>query len=134
MIGNPGETEKSINETIDLIRIVKPDKIRTNLTTIYPATDLYEMSKQMGLITEGYWLTEMAAPIYTAENSIEQLKKWENKITLSYYLQRRKLLRIFEMIAYRKIFKKLREIIRLLGPRIDEQMEKVDHILHRTKA
>ena len=40
MVGNPGESEQSIDETIELLRIIKPDKIRTTLTMVYPATDL----------------------------------------------------------------------------------------------
>ena len=132
MIGNPNEAERSVNETIELLQIIKPDKIRTNLTMIYPATDLYEVCKQKGLINDEYWLTEKAAPINTAENSVKQLKKWESKISFSYYLQRRKLLRLFEVILYRMIFKNFAEMVRHLGPRIDERMEKIDHMLHRT--
>ena len=132
MIGNPNETEQSINETVELIRLVKPDKIRTNLTMVYPGTDLYERCKQMRFIDDNYWLTEMAAPVFTAEKSIKQLEKWESKIVFSYYLQRKQVLRLFEMMTYRKIFKNFREMMRLFGVGIDEWMEKIDHTLHRT--
>jgi radical SAM superfamily enzyme YgiQ (UPF0313 family) len=132
MIGNPNETEQSINETVELIRLVKPDKIRTNLTMVYPGTDLYERCKLMRFIDDNYWLTEMAAPVFTAEKSIKQLEKWESKIVFSYYLQRKQVLRLFEMMTYRKIFKNFREMMRLFGVGIDEWMEKIDHTLHRT--
>ena len=47
---------------------------------VYPATDLYEFCKQKGFISDEYWLSDKAAPIFTVENSVNQLKKWENKI------------------------------------------------------
>lgn len=131
MIGNPDESERSINETIELLRIIKPDKIRTTLTMVYPATDLYRIYKQSGLINDEYWLTQKAAPIYTAENSVKQLMKWESQVSFSYYLQKRKLLRLFEIILYRALFRNFREILCHLGPRVDERMDKIDHMLHR---
>src|SRR3972149_7563295 len=132
MIGNPHESDRSIDETIELLRIVKPDKIRTTLTMVYPATDLYGICKEKGLIDDEYWLTEKAAPIYTAENSVSQLQKWESRIVFSYYMQRRKIIKLFKIIFYRAVFKNLREIARRLGPSVDERMEKIDHMLHST--
>ena len=134
MIGNPNETEKSINETIELIRLVKPDKIRTTLTMIYPATELYEVCKKKGIIDDDYWLTDKAAPIYTAENDIKQLKKWENKIVFSYLLQNRKVSKLFVMILYRTLFTRTREILKVLAPKADIYLERIDHILHSSQA
>ena len=131
MVGNPNESEVSINETVELIRVIKPDKIRTTLTMVYPATDLYQTCKKIGFINDSYWLTEKAAPIYTAEKSIKQLKKWERRITFAYYLQRKQLIKIFQMLVYRTIFSNIREIARRANPRIDEYMEKLDHMLHQ---
>ena len=131
MIGNPGESDQSIGETIELLRIVRPDKIRTTLTMIYPATDLYLKCKERGLINDEYWLTDKAAPVYTAENDIKQLKKWERKIIVSYFLQNRKLVKLLEMMLYRTIFNPIREMIRRVSPKIDKQVEKLDHFLHR---
>lgn len=130
MVGNPRETDQSISETIELLRLIKPDKIRTTLTMVYPATDLYQICKQKGFIDDAYWLTEKAAPVYTLENSINKLKKWETRIIFSYYLQKRKTFRVFETIIYRAVFKNFRELIRRLSARLDVQMEKVDHLLH----
>ena len=132
MVGNSGETEHTINETIKLLRIVKPDKIRTTLTLVYPATELYEECKQKSLINDDYWLTDKAAPIYTAENDVKQLKKWESKIVFSYYLQRRKLSRVLAIIFYRMIFTRFREVLSRLAPRLDQRLEKIDHIIHRS--
>jgi anaerobic magnesium-protoporphyrin IX monomethyl ester cyclase len=130
MIGNPHESDQSIDETIELLRIVKPDKIRTTLTMVYPATDLYEICKEKGLINDEYWLTEKAAQIFTAENTVRQLRKWESRVSFSYYMQRRKILRLFEIMLYRMIFRNLRELTRQIIPKVDKYMEKIDHVLH----
>ena len=130
MIGNPSETDQSINETIELLRTIKPDKIRTTLAMIYPATDLYELCKERGLISDDYWLSAKAAPVYIAEHSVQQLKKWESKIIFSYYMEKRKLLRLLEIILYRSLFRNFRELMRQIIPRVDESMEKIDHMLH----
>jgi radical SAM superfamily enzyme YgiQ (UPF0313 family) len=130
MIGNPNESSQSIDETIELLRITRPDKIRTTLTKVYPATELYRIATQKGLVDDEYWLTEKAGPIYTAENSLNQLKEWEAKIVLSYYSQRGKVVKLFEIMLYRILFKNFREMIRHLNKKMDGLMEKLDLILH----
>ena len=131
MVGNPNESENSVDETIRLLRDIKPDKIRTTLTMVYPATDLYQACKKVGFITDSYWLTEKAAPVYTVERNITQLKKWERKLIFAYYLQKKKFLKLFEMLFYRVLFSNIREIIRRASPTIDRYMDKLDHVLHR---
>jgi radical SAM superfamily enzyme YgiQ (UPF0313 family) len=131
MIGNPGETEASINETIELIRRIKPDKIRTTLTLVYPATGLYEICLKNGFISDVYWLGKDAAPVFTVENSVEQLKQWESKVSFAYYLQKRMVFRLFSVIFYRWIFRNFRELSRRLFPNSDFLLEKIDHVLHQ---
>ena len=36
------------DQTIEIVRTVNPDKIRTNLTVIYPGTELYDECKEKG--------------------------------------------------------------------------------------
>jgi radical SAM superfamily enzyme YgiQ (UPF0313 family) len=132
MIGNLNESDKTINETIDLVRTIAPDKIRTTLTRVYPATDLYEFCKQKGFINDSYWLNDKAAPIFTFENNINQLKKWENKVNFAYYLQKKKVLRIYEILFYRNLFRNLREMTKFFFPKTDKYLEKIDHMLHST--
>lgn len=132
MVGNPGETEDSVNETIKLLRIIKPDKIRTTLTQVYPATGLYELCLKRGFINDDYWLSQKAAPVYVVENSVGQLKKWESKISFAYYMQEKKVLRLYEIIFYRYLFKNLREMLCKLLPATDFALERIDHFLHQT--
>jgi radical SAM superfamily enzyme YgiQ (UPF0313 family) len=85
MIGNPNESEKTINETIKLIRRINPDFIETHITSILPGTPLYELAKQKGLVNDEYWLTSKPGPPYTAELSLDMLKWFEFKILLNFW-------------------------------------------------
>ncbi len=80
MVGNPGETNETIRETINLIKIIKPNRIVISRTMLFPGTDLYKLAKEQGFICDDYWLTPKPQPYYTFENSIKTLKKWEFQI------------------------------------------------------
>jgi anaerobic magnesium-protoporphyrin IX monomethyl ester cyclase len=45
MIGSPGETEKTIEDTIRFSKEIKPTYASFNITTIYPGTEMWEMYK-----------------------------------------------------------------------------------------
>ena len=80
MVGNPGETRETIKETIDLLRIINPKFMAVSITTIYPGSDLYELAKSQGFISDDYWLTDKFPPYYTHEHSLKQLDKWSFKV------------------------------------------------------
>lgn len=85
ILGFPDESEKTINETINLIkRIIQVSKKPLILTAarvleIYPGTRLYELSKKKGMINDSYWLTNPNTPLYL-EKTTRWLKKQRNKI------------------------------------------------------
>lgn len=89
IVGYPGESNKTIDETIKTMDKLRLYGLGTNLITVYPATPLYELAKRQGFIEDDYWLTEKACPIYTVDNGVETLKKWQNKIQLHYYFKKR---------------------------------------------
>jgi len=81
MVGNPGETWDTINDSIKAIKASRPDSLTINPVQVYPQTELYELAKQGGLVGDSYWLDESrAAPIFTLENSVEQLKEFEDAL------------------------------------------------------
>lgn len=80
IIGNPGENKQTINETIKLLDIIKPDSISPALPIIFPNTPLYELAMSKGLIDEKYWLTDKPAPIYTGDLSLDQLRAFRLKV------------------------------------------------------
>ncbi len=80
MIGNPSENEKSINETIALLKKIKPDILLPQIAMITPRTYLYEEAKKKGVINDEFWLTDAPFPYYTAERRLETLLRWYRKI------------------------------------------------------
>ncbi len=85
MVGNPDENEKSINETINLLRKIEPDIILPQIAMITPGTKIFDIAKKKGFIDESYWLTDLPFPYYTCERKLKTLLRWYRK--LFYYKQ-----------------------------------------------
>lgn len=74
MIGSPGETKRTIKETVRLMSEIQPDVCIPNPGVwILPNTKIYEMSVRQGIISEQAWLTSDETFIYTGEHSKEAL-------------------------------------------------------------
>ncbi|MBN1526066.1 MAG: cobalamin-dependent protein [Candidatus Omnitrophica bacterium] len=70
IVGNLGETRRTINETIDFLNRTGPDEVGlANGLRILPGTELYEHAKKIGFIDDDFWLTDYHWKIFTAENS-----------------------------------------------------------------
>ena len=83
MVGNPGETEGTIRETIQLMHEIKPHYTNTGgILWILPNTEIYETSKKLGIIDDDYWMNNMETPFFTGEHSLEELKELRNRLTL----------------------------------------------------
>lgn len=83
MVGNPGENKESVEETIQLVKRLELDVSSVAVAEIYPGTQLYEIAKERGFITDDYWLTERTPPFFTVEHSAERLQWWAFLIVLS---------------------------------------------------
>jgi radical SAM superfamily enzyme YgiQ (UPF0313 family) len=87
IVGLPGETLETIKETAKFVQKLQKIKyIYYNdcaVLTVYPGTEVYEIAKAAGKIDDSYWLTDLPTPLYTAENSQEQLFKYK-EILLNY--------------------------------------------------
>lgn len=104
MIGNPGENEHTIRQTINLIKLIKPDSVAVQIVTIYPGTELYGLAKSKGFISDEYWLADKPCPFYTLEHSIETLKKWQDKVLWSSELgMKRRIARQFQLLIDRSL-------------------------------
>lgn len=55
MLGNPSETKEEILETIRFARKIMPDFVHISLTTPFPATELYKLGLERGIIKKDYW-------------------------------------------------------------------------------
>ncbi|MDP2924029.1 MAG: radical SAM protein [Candidatus Omnitrophota bacterium] len=79
MVGNPGETQKTVNDSVALIRKTKPDNVTPYITMVFPGTPLYEMAKSEGYIDDDFWLTDKPAPylcVLEKKYSLSQLRQW----------------------------------------------------------
>jgi len=81
MVGNPGETDGTIRETIDLLYEARPDQIDPSIYQVYPGSATYRELKEVGYIDDDYWLTHDAAPYYIGEHPYSQLRYWQRKIS-----------------------------------------------------
>jgi anaerobic magnesium-protoporphyrin IX monomethyl ester cyclase len=81
MVGNPGETRASIEETKKLMRRIRPDLIVAAKTMVMPATELYERAKSAGLVDADFWLTDVPPPYFTVEHDEAQLNLWVDEVS-----------------------------------------------------
>lgn len=54
MIGVPYETKESINKTIRLNKICRPDYVGVSIFNAFRGTELYDLAKEQGLLKKGY--------------------------------------------------------------------------------
>lgn len=80
IVGAPGETQDTIDDTKRLLLETKPGNVGISYYTIFPGTKLYEDCKELGIIDDDYWLTEKYPPLYTYEKDFPQLKKWGDDV------------------------------------------------------
>lgn len=55
MLGNPGESEETLNKTIDLALRLKPDLVQFNITTPYPGTEMFDWAKENKYLKTENW-------------------------------------------------------------------------------
>jgi radical SAM superfamily enzyme YgiQ (UPF0313 family) len=92
IIGLPGENLNTINETAKFIKKLQKIKYVSyprsfNILFVYPGTEVYEIAKSKGFINDEFWLSDKEIPLYTAEHSYKELKKFEGILldNLSFY-------------------------------------------------
>lgn len=99
MIGNKGETEESIRETIDFAIDLDPDEVQFNITTPYPGTELYNWAKKKGYIRTNNWNQ------YSISNVVMELPDLpKEKLQYYYELAHRKFY-FRPKIIFRRLFK-----------------------------
>ena len=83
MVGNPGENEETIQETITLLNEMKPYNTPSGqILWILPGTEIYELAKSQGVISDDFWVTNHSVLYYTGEHSVEELKALRNQLML----------------------------------------------------
>jgi len=97
-VGLPGETKKTIQETIDFAKELDPDTIQVSIATPYPGTELYEEALQKG------WLMN---PDLVSTSGVQQASLQYKDIT------KEEIFAAVESI-YSKFFFRPRPILRIL--------------------
>jgi radical SAM superfamily enzyme YgiQ (UPF0313 family) len=74
MVGNKGETENTIDETIEMIARIKPfSSIGATLLWLLPGTLAFSEARTNGFIKDDYWLTSDDVPYNLQEYSYKEL-------------------------------------------------------------
>ncbi|MBF0159556.1 MAG: B12-binding domain-containing radical SAM protein [Magnetococcales bacterium] len=89
IIGLPGETRETILETIALCKDLQKrhyhyysHQIQTIF--VYPGSELHDLAKQAGMITDDFWLTDQDVPYYTVEHSLEEMQTDYRELLLNH--------------------------------------------------
>ena len=81
MVGNPGETKETIQETIQLMKKIKPYHSHTaQILWILPNTELYGLAKKQDLMHDDWWLKNDETPYYSLEYNLKQLQKLKARL------------------------------------------------------
>ena len=113
MFGNPGETEKTIDETIKYSLELDPDIALYNITTPYPGTEMFSWAKEAGYLLSEDWddydLSEpvMALPTIT----VEKLKLKYKEAFRAFYFRPGIILKKIRDMATLKDIHTLRDVI-----------------------
>lgn len=82
MVGNPGESESSIDNTIALIGRIKPRMCGTNILWLLPGTKAYKDAMLNGFIRDNYWLENDDIPYNLQEHSLNELETLRRRLMM----------------------------------------------------
>lgn len=115
MIGNPGETKETIEETINFALELDPDLAMFNITVPFPGTVMYEWAKQNGMLLTENW------DDYDLSKQVMRLSTISNEELQGYYAA-----------AYNRFFLRPKYIFRrLIGIR---SLEDIIELVNGAKA
>jgi radical SAM superfamily enzyme YgiQ (UPF0313 family) len=81
IVGLPGETTETLQETIDFIKEIQEINYSyyddVGILAPYVGTEVYEIAKQSGILSDEYWLEEKPLPFYTVDHSYEKLLEFK---------------------------------------------------------
>jgi len=87
MVGNVGETNKTINETVKFLKESGVDSIGTlGQVWVLPGTKLYLYCKEKGLIDDSFWLGGEEVFVFKEGFDEKQLEKWAVAINNREYI------------------------------------------------
>jgi len=92
MFGHPGETERDLEKTIQMAKSLSSTYAAFNLTTIYPASPLYQIALREDKIKPGVWEKYMRGKrklvVYVPKDlTLGKLRKYQRQAFSSFYLR-----------------------------------------------
>lgn len=96
ILGLPGETSETIEETIRFARRLNPDYVNFHLATPFPGTALYEEARREGWLASTRWEDfeeEGGGVMAVGDLSVEQLRAAQRRAMRSFYLRPWRLVR-----------------------------------------
>lgn len=78
IVGLPGETWQTLDETISLMRQARSIRHVSvsgslGIATVYPSTTLHQLALDAGAISDRVWIDEAGVPLFTAEHKTGEL-------------------------------------------------------------
>jgi len=83
LIGGPGETERTISQTLSFLRKVKPGMVIPQIALVLPENVFEREAAAAGLIPEGFWAGEDPAPYWTSGRPLPALLDWHRQLLSS---------------------------------------------------
>lgn len=95
VLGMPGDTRESIENTINYVKHLEPSYAIFSLATPYPGTDFYQKALKQNLIKVNDWskYTLLSPVLETVDCSLDELKKLQKKAFRQFYLRPNYLIR-----------------------------------------
>ena len=120
MLGNVGETEATIKETLAFAKSLPLDNATFFITSPFPGTDLYDIARSLGSVNEQTRWEEFApltnaSPILVQKNvSKERLIYWQKRAFREFYLRPKYIIRKLRLLTSWDGIKTLLEGLRIL--------------------
>ena len=116
MLGNPGESQVDIDQSLDLAMEIQPDMLHLTIFTPFPATRLYREALDGGLIREDVWRQfalhpsrDFEPPIWGEHFTKRELRELITSSYKKFYLRPqyvwRRLLRLRSFAEFKRKFK-----------------------------
>lgn len=89
ILGNPGDTEETLKNTIKFVKEIKPNIVTFNQIKVYPGLDLYDNPEKYGIILEDkYWFEkdEWSHKTVAGTNNLppELIEKWSKRLLFEF--------------------------------------------------
>lgn len=122
MIGCPGETYNDIQKSIKLAKELKPDYVHFSVLTPFPATDIYFLGLENGLIKKDVWQEfaqnprqDFVPPVWQENFNRQELIELLKKAYQSFYLRPSYIFkRLFKLKSFNDFIKKAQVGLRML--------------------